>query len=123
MLLKKLKNQVAISLIEFILTTAVVILGICSIVLSLKFTNKGGKPDVHIVTTNTTILLKWISRGLSLIYLPIWIMGILNSIQINRMTSDSTVLVVFSVINLFFAHLWVACYQLKKQKNIDFGIE
>ena len=122
MLLKKLKNQVILALVQFLLTTAIVILLAYWAVLSFKFTDNNGTPDFNIISTNTTVLLKWVSRALSLIFFITWIMGIVNSVQINNITNDSIVLIVMSVITLYFGHLWAACYQLKKHKNAEFGI-
>ena len=122
MLLKKLKNQVTIALIQFLLMIASAIFGAFLIVFSIKFTNKNGVLDFHIISTNSTIFLTWMLRILSLLFIFIWIMGIINSFQINGITHDSILLIVMAIITLLFGHLWVACYQLKKHKNAAFEI-
>lgn len=47
-----------------------------------------------------------------------WILGIVNAAKINKITGKSTILVVFSVLILWFGHLIVACLQFKKFKKI-----
>lgn len=46
-----------------------------------------------------------------------WIVGIVNAVKIHGITRDSTLLVIFSIITLIFAHIIVAIVTKKKLEN------